>query len=517
MTIDDFLARLERVKKSGAGHSARCPAHKDRSPSLSVTEGEKGIVAICHKGCSVEAICSAVGCKVSDLFYDADNAGREIAAVYDYVDEEGHPLFQAVRYYPKGFSQRLSESKWGLNGVRRVPYHLNEIHETTKAVWVVEGEKDADALRELGFVATCNPMGAGKWDDEYATYFAGVPWVLVVPDCDEPGRKHGRDVAASFLKRQMPVKILDLERADGYDVSDFIAEHGESAAHELRQLAQNAQRWTGKEKPPLPIQSVSTFLANVPPYDEDKDYLGAFLHGGNRVHIAGPIGHGKTSFLLEAVSAAVRGDDFLGFQGKGGLKARLVDLEMPSELLGQAVRDARLEGVDGFELVHLPDGLRIDTHPEDRRLLEAVAEDCDLLVIDPFYKLMEHEMEYSATRAINACLDGIRHRHPNLCTLVGFHAQEPAYTKEALVLTRVSGFKVFQRAADVVLLFQRIEEDTSWVHWAKNRSPRLDVKYMERWTVEWERGCGFRRSDGEGAPLRNIAEDEEAEFGALFG
>ena len=210
------------------------------------------------------------------------------------------------------------------------------------------------------------------------------------------------------------------------------------------------------------------------------------------------------------MSAAVRGDEFLGLRGKGGLRCLYIDLEMPAELIGQAIRDARLDDVDGFHCVSLPDGLRIDTQAEDRELLENTVAELDphLLVLDPWYKLMEQELEYSANRLITSCLDGIRARHPKLCTLIGFHAQEPHSRREPLLMASISGFKYFQRPADVVLTFQRIEGDTSRIRWVKNRSPRLAVRYDEMWTVEWTRGQGFKI----------VAEHEQMpdEFGGLF-
>lgn len=68
MTADDLAARLERVRYSGPGFTARCPAHEDRSPSLSVRDGEKGVLVHCHAGCSVEDVCSAINIQPSDLF-----------------------------------------------------------------------------------------------------------------------------------------------------------------------------------------------------------------------------------------------------------------------------------------------------------------------------------------------------------------------------------------------------------------------------------------------------------------
>ena len=524
MTSEEFVSRLDGVKRSGNGWEARCPAHKDRQASLSVSEGDDGRVLVtCHAGCQVADICHAMNIELKDLF-TPDTAPvpvstSEAEAVYPYEDEDGSLLYEVVRYKnPKTFRQRRQVSDgewvWNLQETRRVPYRLPEIiaaiHEN-RSVWICEGEKDADELCRLGFVATCNSGGSNSWKDEYAHYFKAAPWVMVVADCDTPGRKHAHQVAESLTNEGVKVKVIDLapERDDGYDLFDFVAELGANgdAIDALRKLARTTNTWSlavAREERPLPIKSVDDFLASIPRYDTDKDYLGPFLHGGYRAHVAGPIGHGKTSFLLEAVSAAVRGDTFLGWQGKGGLNALYLDLEMPPELLGQAVRDARLDKAEGFNLMHLPDGLCIDTKPEDRELLERAVEGYQILVIDPWYKLIEQELEYSSARRIVACLDGIRARHPELCTLVGYHAQEPVSAADRLALSAISGFKFFHRPADIILTFQRTEGNQSRIAWVKNRSPRLGVKHGETWQLEWERGKGFRRTDYDDAPTQGV-------------
>jgi putative DNA primase/helicase len=126
----------------------------------------------------------------------------KIVAEYAYTDEKGAPLFQVVRYEPKKFRQRKradnGEWVWRLGDVRRVVYRLPEIIAAVaagKTVYVVEGEKDADALAKLGLAATTCPGGAQKWRPEYGGFLCGAD-VVVIGDNDEPGRtleccKHG--------------------------------------------------------------------------------------------------------------------------------------------------------------------------------------------------------------------------------------------------------------------------------------------------------------------------------------
>lgn len=70
MLVEALLERLDGVVARGAGQwSARCPAHEDRSPSLSVRETDEGTVLIhCFAGCSPEAVTGALGLALSDLF-----------------------------------------------------------------------------------------------------------------------------------------------------------------------------------------------------------------------------------------------------------------------------------------------------------------------------------------------------------------------------------------------------------------------------------------------------------------
>lgn len=70
MTAATLLDRLDGVRANGPGRwVARCPAHEDRSPSLSIRETSDGTVLI-HDfaGCSPTDILAAVGLELKDLF-----------------------------------------------------------------------------------------------------------------------------------------------------------------------------------------------------------------------------------------------------------------------------------------------------------------------------------------------------------------------------------------------------------------------------------------------------------------
>lgn len=70
MGADLLLSKLDGVKRTGSGRwLAKCPAHSDRTASLSIRETDDARILVhCFAGCSVHEIVGAVGMEVTDLF-----------------------------------------------------------------------------------------------------------------------------------------------------------------------------------------------------------------------------------------------------------------------------------------------------------------------------------------------------------------------------------------------------------------------------------------------------------------
>ncbi len=68
MIADALLSRLSKVKGRNGSWTACCPAHEDRSPSLSIREDGERVLVHCHAGCDVAAVLGAVGLDMTDLF-----------------------------------------------------------------------------------------------------------------------------------------------------------------------------------------------------------------------------------------------------------------------------------------------------------------------------------------------------------------------------------------------------------------------------------------------------------------
>jgi putative DNA primase/helicase len=429
--VERLLERLERVKRSGEGWTALCPAHEDRNPSLSVKEGEDGRALVhCHAGCSKEDIVTAVGLTIRDLFptHEAAETGlRTIVDRYPYVDEQGELLFEAVRFEPKDFRQRRPDGDggwiWKLEGSRRVLYRLPQVVEArqSRMIVVVEGEKDVHALEQVGLVATCNPMGAGKWRPEYAATLAGARHVVVIPDDDAEGRKHALEVARSLVDTVEVVRVVPVwpKGETKADVSDWLAPAGEvgereQAAQLLKEIIQRTPAFTLET-----AGSVSEILSDHPRKGVgQKRFWSArefaslapsevpwvarpWCAQGALTEVEGKIkAAGKTTWVLALAAAVLDGTPFMGEPTE---RSPIVYLtEQASTTFREALRRADLLDRDDFHVLFRLESLDLSWH----EVVGLAAEKCvevgaRLLVVDtlgPFAGL-EGEAENSAGEA----------------------------------------------------------------------------------------------------------------------
>jgi hypothetical protein len=163
----------------------------------------------------------------------SDRDGKRVEAIYSYSDSAGDERYQVVRYREasgkKTFRIRRPDGEgwaWSLGDVEPIPYNLASIthSDPDSPVWIVEGEKDADRLAELGQVATCNHGGTGQttlWE-RFAPYVRDRD-LYIVPDNDPAGRDHALKVAGYVFPHARMVKVVDLPGlpAKG-DASDFL-------------------------------------------------------------------------------------------------------------------------------------------------------------------------------------------------------------------------------------------------------------------------------------------------------
>jgi replicative DNA helicase len=273
MTFETFLSKFSKRKQIAGGFMVCCPAHEDSTASLSVTQGTDGRILLHdHAGCTTDAIVAAMNLTLADLFADDKTAVRVPVAIYDYVDEHGALLYQSIRYPTKpdgkkDFQQRRPDGSggwvWKLEKSRRVVYHLDKIQHK-EALFVVEGEKDADRLWSLGLPATTNNGGASNWRDYHAEQLkaAGVKRLCVLPDNDTPGENHAQQVRELCEAAGLSVRIVRLAGLEKKgDVSDWL-DAGHTKA-ELVALSKEAFNGHGREPDATPPPSLMEPLSDV--------------------------------------------------------------------------------------------------------------------------------------------------------------------------------------------------------------------------------------------------------------
>lgn len=241
--VEFYRQHVQRLTVRNGQAKGLCPFHDDHRPSLSINI-DTGAWS-CHAGCG-DGNVAGFAHKLGVSAPDNDHLDRRrMVAAYDYRDEAGRVIFQQVRYEPKDFRARRPDGAGGwiynLHGVPRVLYRLPELLKGHDPVLIVEGEKDVDRLRALGFTATTNSGGAGKWRDQYNETLRGRD-VVIIPDNDDPGRAHAEAVARSLAGKAKRIALLTLPGLPPKgDVSDWL-DQGHTA-EELRALIPQAPEW----------------------------------------------------------------------------------------------------------------------------------------------------------------------------------------------------------------------------------------------------------------------------------
>ena len=244
-----YINHLKKPFVRNGEVSGCCPFHDDTEPSFSANiETGQAYCFACHWKGNAVTFAKELELPLKNLPEHDPNYNQKvhdrIIKISDYIDETGLLIYQTLRLAPKSFRYRRPGEDggwiWNLNGVLRVPYRLPEVIEAEN-VFIVEGEKDAERLRELGLVATTNAGGAGKWPPEFSRFFHGKH-VILIPDNDAPGRKHMQQVADYLRDAAKSLKVLDLSPyvSEKGDVSDFLDSYSPEYLFELVENTENS-------------------------------------------------------------------------------------------------------------------------------------------------------------------------------------------------------------------------------------------------------------------------------------
>lgn len=346
-----------------------------------------------------------------------------IITQHDYHDASGQLVYQVTRSADKKFRQRRPDGKGGfifnLKGVDPAPYNLPMIMQASnEPVFVVEGEKCADALIKAGFIATTNSGGAGKWSDDLSEYLRGRN-VIVLPDNDLPGMRHANSVVASLWGKANQIKRVDLPGLpDKGDVVDYLR------THTLDELVAEVQKVAPlTEAPPVtegddsltdegsnalePFETLDQDAVwSMPPVEFLVDQL---LPERAFTMMYGAPGSGKSFLAIDMALSVAHGVPWQGYKTKQGAA-----LYIACEGIGGFGKRwkawSKHRGLtDAPEMYVLPLAVNFMDEGEVTRLLytiDRLEKDFAMVVVDTVHRSMHGAEENSASemaRFIDAC------------------------------------------------------------------------------------------------------------------
>jgi hypothetical protein len=163
---------------------------------------------------------------------EEDAGGGRVLARYIYEDAGGRPYQRVTKW--DNLKCRFSYDHWNGSAWTKgkppsgpLPYRLPQLIAAApdEIVAVCEGEKDANTAVDLGFIATTNAGGAGKFTADHARWFTGKKHVIIAEDNDDAGRAHAAKVAAMLHGIVSDIRIASFpELPDHGDLSDWAAQ-----------------------------------------------------------------------------------------------------------------------------------------------------------------------------------------------------------------------------------------------------------------------------------------------------
>lgn len=262
------------------------------------------------------------------------NLGEPVAT-YPYQRLSGDTAFVICRFAPKDFRPaQLKNGRWAWN-LTNAPvllYQLPQVDEAIAAgttIWIVDGEKDADALTEAGAVATCCAR-AQNWTLEHSEQLTSARRIRIVADRDNgTGQRQAQEIVDSLVQAgalaRMDIEIVHAAQGkDAYDhlqagfaLDEFIltgtSEEDEQAASSLR------------------VVTFDEFIAITE--DIVEPLIGTpdetLLPADGLLLMYGDGGAGKTTLSIDALAHLAAGQDWLGVAITTAATILLIENEGP--------------------------------------------------------------------------------------------------------------------------------------------------------------------------------------------
>ena len=300
-SLDTLLARLQKVRKVTHGWTARCPAHSDKHPSLSIDLGEQGQILLkCFAGCPLERIVEAVGMSVAELFpttptSPARQSNHQRLTLLDLAEEKMLPwtlLFQHgvteekgvihIPYYLQDGTSaprhRLRTalvarkgSSWSKGKDPIVPYGLEQLPEARKtgSLILVEGESDCWTLWYHHFAALGLP-GAEMVGTLQESHLNGIKTLYILQEPDTGGSHFVKHLKERLQTWKWQGKVFVVRLPHAKDANELHKQDMHTFKAAFQQALDQAQPLSLLPKPststrPTPFTLQDLLARDLPP------------------------------------------------------------------------------------------------------------------------------------------------------------------------------------------------------------------------------------------------------------
>ena len=366
-----------------------------------------------------------------------------IVQSYRYLDQERDLLFEVCRFDPEGRHPRrpLGPGAWSfdMKDFPRILYRLPELNYSVGSVYFATNEETCNALWSFGKPATCISPGGGGFIGQDRDWNLGKPLngksVIILPDNDEPGRKHAIEVARALYGRAYSVKILELPGLpEKGNVLNFVEGRGWPIAFAMMEyFASQTKPW----EPPKSFQTAADLLNTS--FEQEPPVIGhGLLPAGGGLILAGDAGTGKSLIRLELAIHLALGQDLWGLKIPQARRVLILQFENAPE-----IEKARLDlMVRGLSLDGPPTGLlfsktpqRIDLYrdPAQNNLVDLIQESrAEVVIYDPLVTIHSaNENDNRQMRTVMDALTGVS-RRTNSTPIVIHHFRKPGQNNEAM-------------------------------------------------------------------------------------
>lgn len=403
ITIRELSNKVQGVRMSGDGFYAKCPAHDDSQASLSVQMGTRGIVMKCHAGCTLEALCMAMSISAEELFADHRERTSEakkgaspktvaaaIAATIDYelrgISGAVEAVHRRIEYEDgtKTFHWVTATGQSGLGGKKAADLplyltHLMPTYNREEPVFVVEGEKKAHALLELGLQVVATSCGANNQPTKEVLAVLRGYRVVLWPDNDDVGVQHMQRVSHVLTNINTVYGMIDPVRTglgpkqDCADLVESLRTAGANDETIIKRIDEMAMSAGTMQVAPKACR-LEEIVAQTP---KQRMQLIGPIRERDLVEIYAMRGIGKTHFGLSMAYALAAGHEFMHWKCPTKRRVLYIDGEMQiTDIVDRMKLYKKTFGVDPGEHLSILSNDLIDGYipslstPEGQRLVD---------------------------------------------------------------------------------------------------------------------------------------------------